>query len=58
MLPLKMLSKVVPRSPEREEGAWITDDMIKAYVRLHEAGYAHAVEAWDGDDLAGGSKPG
>ncbi len=35
-------------------GTWITEDMIKAYVRLHKAGYAHSVESWDGDELAGG----
>ena len=35
-------------------GTWITGDMIKAYVRLHKAGYAHSVESWDGDELAGG----
>lgn len=27
---------------------WITDDMIAAYVALHEAGDAHSVEVWDG----------
>ncbi|PKN20530.1 MAG: leucyl/phenylalanyl-tRNA--protein transferase [Deltaproteobacteria bacterium HGW-Deltaproteobacteria-6] len=37
-----------------EKGTWITTDMIEAYIRLHRAGYAHSVEAWDGDDLAGG----
>ena len=36
------------------EGTWITDDMIEAYIKLHKAGYAHSVEAWDGDELAGG----
>ena len=35
-------------------GTWITDDMIKAYVRLHKAGYAHSVESWADDELAGG----
>lgn len=35
-------------------GTWITGDMIKAYVRLHKAGYAHSVESWAGDELAGG----
>ncbi len=38
----------------KEEGTWITDDMIEAYIRLHKAGYAHSVEAWDGDEIAGG----
>ena len=37
-----------------EHGTWITEDMIKAYIRLHRAGYAHSVESWDGDELAGG----
>ncbi len=36
------------------EGTWITDEMIKAYIKLHKAGYAHSVETWDGDELAGG----
>jgi len=37
-----------------QRGTWITEDMIKAYVRLHKAGYAQSVESWDGDELAGG----
>jgi leucyl/phenylalanyl-tRNA---protein transferase len=37
-----------------EHGTWITEDMVKAYIRLHQAGYAHSVESWDGDELAGG----
>jgi leucyl/phenylalanyl-tRNA---protein transferase len=41
-------------SRKGEEGTWITDAMIAAYIRLHEAGYAHSVEAWDGGELAGG----
>ncbi len=42
----------IPR--KHEDGTWITADMIDAYVRLHKAGYAHSVEAWDGEELAGG----
>jgi len=33
---------------------WITEDMINAYIQLHKAGYAHSVEAWHEDRLAGG----
>ena len=36
------------------EGTWITNDMLEAYCRLHELGFAHSVEAWVGDELAGG----
>lgn len=39
---------------KHEQGTWITDDMIEAYVKLHELGYAHSIEAWSGDKLAGG----
>ncbi len=35
-------------------GTWITSDMIEAYRRLHEMGWAHAFEAWVGDDLVAG----
>lgn len=37
-----------------QDGTWITRDMIEAYVRLHELGFAHSVEAWKGPELAGG----
>jgi leucyl/phenylalanyl-tRNA--protein transferase len=36
------------------EGTWITDEMIPAYEALHRLGHAHSVEAWWGDELAGG----
>tara|TARA_R110002096_G_scaffold434832_1_gene658157 strand:- start:164472 stop:165170 length:699 start_codon:yes stop_codon:yes gene_type:complete len=35
-------------------GTWITDDMIEAYDELHRQGYAHSIEAWQGDELVGG----
>lgn len=37
-----------------QDGTWITEDMQAAYIRLHKAGYAHSVEAWQGEQLAGG----
>jgi leucyl/phenylalanyl-tRNA--protein transferase len=35
-------------------GTWITDEMLEAYVRLHELGFAHSVEVWKGEVLVGG----
>ena len=35
-------------------GTWITQAMIDAYTKLHRYGYAHSVEAWVDDKLAGG----
>jgi len=37
-----------------EDGTWITSAMQNAYTELHRLGYAHSVEAWVGDSLAGG----
>lgn len=36
------------------DGTWITDDMQRAYLALHEQGHVHSVEVWDGDALVGG----
>lgn len=38
----------------RQNGTWITDEMLDAYCHLHELGYAHSVEAWSDGVLAGG----
>jgi leucyl/phenylalanyl-tRNA--protein transferase len=35
-------------------GTWISPAMIAAYVRLHQAGYAHSVETWRDGRLVGG----
>ncbi len=39
--------------PGRPYG-WIDRRISDAYLRLHHQGYAHSVEAWDDDGLAGG----
>lgn len=39
--------------PARPRG-WITPAIVEAYTRLHRLGWAHSVEAWDDDGLAGG----
>jgi len=35
-------------------GTWITDEMLEAYIELHELGIAHSVEVWKKDELVGG----
>jgi leucyl/phenylalanyl-tRNA---protein transferase len=35
-------------------GRWITPAIRAAYVRLHRLGWAHSVETWDDEGLAGG----
>ncbi|MGZ6141988.1 MAG: leucyl/phenylalanyl-tRNA--protein transferase [Myxococcales bacterium] len=36
------------------EGTWITPDILSTYEELHELGWAHSVEVWNGERLAGG----
>ena len=35
-------------------GTWIDAEIYASYVALHQAGYAHSVEAWQDGRLAGG----
>jgi leucyl/phenylalanyl-tRNA--protein transferase len=37
-----------------QDGTWISEDMLAAYTRLHDAGYAHSVEVWQDRKLVGG----
>lgn len=40
----------------RKDGAetWLNRDMISTYIKLHEAGFAHSLEVWQGEQLEGG----
>jgi leucyl/phenylalanyl-tRNA---protein transferase len=44
---------VIRACADREE-TWISAEIIEAYVRLHRAGKAHSVEAYNAGELAGG----
>ena len=37
-----------------QPGTWITDRMLRAYIRFYRLGYAHSVEVWEGEELVGG----
>lgn len=37
-----------------QTSTWITPDVKEAYIRLHELGFAHSAETWDGEQLVGG----
>ncbi|HET9987967.1 MAG TPA: leucyl/phenylalanyl-tRNA--protein transferase [Kofleriaceae bacterium] len=37
-----------------QTGTWLIPEMVDAYTRLHELGFAHSIEAWRGDELVGG----
>lgn len=35
-------------------GTWITDNMMDAYIKLHQSGIAKSIEVWKDDKLVGG----
>ncbi len=37
-----------------QESTWIADSFIDAYSDLHQQGFAHSVEVWQGETLVGG----
>jgi leucyl/phenylalanyl-tRNA---protein transferase len=47
-----MVECAAPR--EGQAGTWIVPEMVRAYTRLHELGFAHSVESWRDGSLAGG----
>ena len=42
-------------SGDRRDNTWITPEMRREYVRLHELGHAHSVEVWHEGALVGGT---
>jgi leucyl/phenylalanyl-tRNA---protein transferase len=39
---------------EGQAGTWITDEVEKAYFKMHQLGYAHSAETWKDGKLVGG----
>ncbi len=46
--------KSVVEGCANRETTWISDQLKEIYLALHEAGWAHSFETWQGDQLAGG----
>jgi len=45
--------RVITSCASRKE-TWISPEIIGVYSALHQGGYAHSVECWRGEELAGG----
>src|SRR5512135_435918 len=46
-------ASVIAACSDRKD-TWISDEIIRVYTALHEMGFAHSVETWEGDSLVGG----
>lgn len=47
---VRRCAEVAPDRPT----TWINRDIEQSYRRLHELGFAHSIECWDGSELVGG----
>ena len=45
---------VIDACADRPDGTWISQEIRAAYIQLHHRGFAHSVEAWKDEQLAGG----
>jgi len=50
----RAFDEVITACADRAEGTWISPQLRRAYRKLHEIGFAHSVESWQDDELAGG----
>jgi leucyl/phenylalanyl-tRNA--protein transferase len=39
---------------QKRGGSWINPELVRAYTKLHDMGFAHSVECWRDGRLAGG----
>ena len=46
-------AQVIRACAGREE-TWISEEIVEAYTALYTRGFAHSVESWQGEHLAGG----
>lgn len=50
----KIIDQCASVKRQGQEGTWLTNNMKKAYKRLHEIGFAHSYEVWENNALVGG----
>ncbi len=43
-----------PTNRGKQQGTWITPEIIGAYIALHHAGFCHSIECYKNDSLVGG----
>lgn len=50
----EVIMKCASMRRKNQYATWITSDMIDAYVKLHDEGFAHSVETFHDGELVGG----
>jgi leucyl/phenylalanyl-tRNA--protein transferase len=50
----RVITSCANQKRKGQRGTWITQEMLDAYCKLHELGYAKSVEVWKDKKLVGG----
>jgi leucyl/phenylalanyl-tRNA---protein transferase len=50
---VRVMRECAAPAPGRES-TWISEDFVRTYTALHQKGFAHSIEVWEGDELVGG----
>jgi leucyl/phenylalanyl-tRNA--protein transferase len=50
----RVISECAAIRTESGEGTWISPEMERAFITLHNLGYAHSIECWQDKKLVGG----
>jgi leucyl/phenylalanyl-tRNA--protein transferase len=50
----QVISRCKTISRRGQESTWITEEVREAYISLHQSGFAHSAEVWQGSTLLGG----
>lgn len=50
----KVIKQCAKVDRKNQDETWITNDMLNAYIKFHEAGYCHSVETFFDNKLVGG----
>jgi leucyl/phenylalanyl-tRNA---protein transferase len=51
---LEVISNCQKIDRNEQNGTWITNEMINAYCKLNELGFAKSIEVWQNNELVGG----
>jgi len=51
---LEVIQRCAAAKRREGEGTWIVPEMVEAYHRLHQLGFGHSGESWEGGELGGG----
>jgi len=50
----EVIKNCAEKKRPNQDGTWITNDIIEAYIELHQLGFVHSAEAWQEGKIVGG----